>query len=302
LIARSDTTGGMTMSGRIALLQSDGLNYDDMDKTTEAEIAAYRDFFVRIKGYSLPAHEFLLEFRPDSLKRYRHWAHMIPSDDEANRPLAHVMANLHYYAVTGYNDGILYEIRLSQFSGATKAEILDLLAVAALHGHPRGTQSVSDSSAEYLRTYKDSPKDGRWPPGWAFDRHAFDTGVDFSTSEATKQDIEKILDWYQTTIGEVPGYVRMLARLRPNMLKAYRNRYEHAIRDALPKQMLPFALLHWSTMRGFRDGIRENVLLARRLGMTRGQVTDAMFWGIYGGPEALSLAEDAAGDILDKMN
>ena len=85
------------------------------------------------------------------------------------------------------------------------------------------------------------------------------------------------------------------------MLKAYRNRYEHAIRDALPKQMLPFALLHWSTIHGWKEGIRENVLLGRRLGMTRGQLTDAMFWSLYSGPEALSLADEAVGELLDEM-
>ena len=288
-------------SERTTFQASDGLNYADMDTTTDAEIAAFREFFVRSKGYSLPAHEFLLEFRPDVLKRYRHWSHTITSAEQQATPLPHVLANVHHYAVTGYDDGILYEIRLAQFHGATRGEILDLLAVAALHGHPRGTQSVSDSSAEYLRTYCDSPRDGRWPVGWTFEPDAFDSGVDFSASEASKDDIEKILDWYRTMIGEVPGSVRMMARHRPNMLKAYRNRYEHVIRDSLPKQMLPYALLHWCTMQGFRDGIRENVLLGQRLGMTRDQLTDAIFWAIYSGPEALSIAQDAVGEILDQM-
>jgi hypothetical protein len=284
------------------LLKGDGLNYASMDHTTPEELQAFRDFFIKSKGYSIPAHEFLLEHRPDVLKRYRYWSHIITSDEESARPLAHVVAMLHYYAIVGYGDGILYEIRLSQFSGATKDEIIDTLAVAALHGHPRGTRYVAESSSEYMRTYQDPPPKPHWPDSWSFDPHAFDSGVDYSTPEASKDDIAKILDWYQTKLGEVPRYVRMMADYRPKLLKAYRDRYEHAIRAALPKELMPFLHLNFCTIAGYRDGIREAVLLGRSFGMTRAQLTDAIFWGIYGAPEAFSIADEAAGDILKKMD
>ncbi len=53
--------------------------------------------------------------------------------------------------------------------------------------------------------------------------------------------------------------------------------------------------------RGFKDGIREAVLLGKSFGMTRPQLTDAICWAYYGGMDAISIAEEAAGDILDKM-
>lgn len=290
------------MSNRDAVLSLDGMDYSRMDETTEAEKNAFRDFYTRSKGYSIPAHEFMLEFRPDVLKRYRYWAHMITSEAEAGKPLSHVIAMMHHYAIIGYDDGILYEIRLSQFGGATKGEILDALAVAALHGHPRGTRAVASSSTEYMRTYQDPPHKDRWPTSWSFDPHAFDAGLDYSTPEATKDDMAKIMDWYQTVNGEVPRYIRFMAEFRPRMLKAYRDRYERAIRDGLPKQMLPFLLLHQNTMRGFGEGIRENVLLGRHLGMNRDQLTDAVFWAMYGSPENYAVVEDVAGDILRAMD
>lgn len=290
------------MSNRQTVLSYDGLDYTRMDETSEAEKEAFRDFSMRSKGLSIPAHEFMLEFRPDVLKRYRYWAHMITSDEEAGRPLCHMIAMLHHYAVIGYEDGILYEIRLSQFNGATRGEILDTLAVAALHGHPLGTRSVASAATEYLRSWEAPPSKDRWPSDWSFDPHAFETGVDYSTPEATRDDMAKIMGWYQTVNGEVPGYIRLMAEFRPRLLKAYRDRYEHAIRDALPKQMLPFLLLHQNTMRGFGEGIRENVLLGKGLGMTKGQLTDAIFWAMYGSPENYAVADAAAGDILRAMD
>ena len=90
-----------------------------------------------------------------------------------------------------------------------------------------------------------------------------------------------------------------LARHRPGLLKAYRDRYEHAIRDALPKQMLPYLLLNHSVVRGSRAGIRENVLLGRAMGMRREQLLDAVCSAVlHAGINALDVADEAAGDLL----
>jgi hypothetical protein len=97
----------------------------------------------------------------------------------------------------------------------------------------------------------------------------------------------------------VPRYASLLAEHRPGLLKAYRDRYEHAIRDALPKQMLPYLLLSYNVVRGFRDGIREHVLLGRAVGMTREQLLDAICHSVlHAGAEALNIVEEAAGDLL----
>src|SRR5689334_21416584 len=121
---------------------ADGLVVDRPDHTSPEEIAQFRDFYARTKGYSLPAFEFWIEFRPDVLKRYRGGVRSATSIEETPRPLPHVLAMLHYYAIRGYPEGILYEVRLSQTGGATKGEIMDTLAVAFIHGSPLGMNYV----------------------------------------------------------------------------------------------------------------------------------------------------------------
>lgn len=286
----------------MTMLPPDGLLYD-AEVTTQAEIDAFREFYIRTKGYSLPAFEFWLHFRPDVLKRYRaNFVRETTGPEEKPRPLAHVMAMLHYYAVIGFEDGILYEVKLAESHGATRGEILDVLAFAFIHGNPLGMRGVAVSSMEYLKTTQPSPaKEGRWPADWSFDANAFKSGIDFASPEPTANDMHALATWYERTLGQVPRYVRFLARHRPGFLKAYRNRFEHALRDGLPKQMVPYLLLNFNVMRGFRDGIREAVLLGRWLGLTRAQLVDAVCWAYFGGMDAIGIADEAAGDLIDTM-
>jgi hypothetical protein len=179
---------------------------------------------------------------------------------------------------------------------------MDILALAFLHASPRGMHYVADAGSEQLRNWEEPEALERWPAGWVFDPAAFKTGVDFTSPEATEEDVERIQQWYQDTLGEVPRYVRFLARHRPRLLKAYRSRFEYAVRDALPSQMVAYSLLNLSVARRSAEGIRENVLLGRGLGMTKAQLLDAICWGLYyGGVDGLAVADAAAADILDSM-
>lgn len=285
-------------------LPPDGLLYNP-DVTSQEEIDTYRAFYARTKGHSLPAFEFWLETRPDVLKRYRaNFVRETTSVEEKSRGLAPVLALLHYYSVVGFEDGILYEIKLAQSLGATRGECLDTIAFAFINGNPMGNDAVSKSSLGFMRDWKDGDapiRADRWPAEWSFDRDAFKSGIDFSTPEASARDMEALQDWYQTQLGEVPKYVLFLARHRPNYLKAFRNRFEHALRDGLPKEMVPFMLLNLNVSRGFKDGIREAVLLGRKFGLTQPQLVDAICWAYYGGMDGISVAQEAAGDLLDCM-
>jgi hypothetical protein len=67
--------------------------------------------------------------------------------------------------------------------------------------------------------------------------------------------------------------------------------------------MMPYLMLDYEVVRGFKEGIRENVLLGRALGMTREQLLDAICGAVlYSGIEALTIAEEAAGDVLAEMD
>ncbi len=165
----------------------------------------------------------------------------------------------------------------------------------AAHRHPRhALRSPSSTRAtaactrppptrDYLRDYDDPPAGsaGRFPAAGRFDPRAFDSGMDYSTREASA---ERHGAPCRTGTSARSARCRATSASSratgPGLLKAYRDRYEHAIRDSLPKQMLPWLLLNYDVVRGFRDGIRENVLLGRALGMTREQLLDAICYGV----------------------
>lgn len=276
----------------------DGLNVSNPDVTTPEEIAAYRAEYLNTNKGLLDSFEFWLEFRPDVLKRHKARTRHFTTTREPSYPVVALLAMIHQYTIASFEEGVAYEIRLAQTNGATRTDILDTLSVAFIHsGHP-GMYAAA-SYADYLRTYEDPAPANRFPAGWSFDPRAFDSGMDYSSREASKQDMERLLDWYQSTLGEIPRYVSFMAQHRPGLLKTYRDRYEHAIRDSLPKQMLPFLLLNHNVVRGFHEGIRENVLLGRALGMTREQLLDAICSAVlHAGVNALGIVDEAAGELL----
>jgi hypothetical protein len=280
--------------------EADGLIITNPDHTSQEEIDAFRAYYAATKGKSLPGLEMWLELRPDVLKRYRAGVRETTSAQWRAYPLPMVLQHLHQYAIIGYDDGIAFQLNVARAAGATRGVLLDVLAVAFLHSGPRGMNYVAGSSLQALRDYEDPDPAGRWPEGWALDIEALRSGADFTSVEATPADIEAITGWYESAIGEVPPYVTFLARERPNFLKAYRNRYEHAIRDALPKQELAYLMLNYNVSRGFADGIRENYLLGRAWGIAPEMLADAITWGFYyGGVECIGAAQTALGDLLD---
>ncbi len=279
----------------------DGLDVTRPDETTAEEIAAYRAQYTGSNKGLLDSFEFWLEFRPDVLKRHKARTRHYSSALESAPPLVELLGAIHQYTVMAFREGVAYEIRLAQTNGARRTDILDTLSVAFIHSGHRGMYAAAAYS-DYLRSYEEPPaaaSEGRFPAAWSFDPHAFDSGMDYSTREASAEDMERLEDWYRRTLGEVPRYVGFLARHRPGLLKAYRDRYEHAIRDSLPCQMLPWLMLNYNVVRGFREGIRENVLLGRALGCTREQLLDAICFGVlHAGVNALGIVDEAAGELL----
>jgi hypothetical protein len=272
-----------------------GLEVLNTDEVTPAELAEFRKFYDATKGSQNKSYEYWFEFRPDVVKRHkartRQW---YLGEGEAVQALT----QLHQYVIEAFDDGIDYETRLAQTYGASKGDVLDTISVAFIHsGHP-GMYTAS-GHADYLRSYEAGPRDQAFPPNWDTDYSVFASGMDFSSLTATPDDLASLRDWYQRTLGEIPASVEFMARYRPDLLKAYRNRYEHAIRDSLPAQMLPYMMLHYNTYRGNADGIRENVLLGRALGLTRPQVLNAIMAAVlHGGSEILGLVDQTVGDLL----
>jgi hypothetical protein len=277
----------------------DGLDVTRPDEMTAEEIDAYRAQYTGSNKGLLDSFEFWLEFRPDVLKRHKARTRHYASALEPVHPLVELLGAIHQYTIMAFREGVAYEVRLAQTNGALRTDILDTLSIAFVHSGHRGMYAAA-SYSDFLRDYADPPAaTERFPAGWTFDPNAFDSGMDYSTREASAEDMERLTDWYTRTLGEVPRYVGFLALHRPGLLKAYRDRYEHAIRDSLPCQMLPWMMLNYNVVRGFHEGIRENVLLGRALGMTREQLLDAICFAVlHAGVNALGIAQEAAGDLL----
>jgi len=278
----------------------DGLDVSNPDVTTAEEIAAFHAEYERTKKGRLDSFEFWIEFRPDVLKRHKARSRHFFGDEAAEFPLPVQLLAIHQYTVEAFHGGIGYEIRLARSNGAQRSDLLDALSIAFIHSGHAGMYAVRAEAATVLREYEDPPVRQRFPPGWEFDADAFDSGMDYSRRDATPEDMASLMAWYERTLGEVPRSAQLLARHRPGLLKAYRNRYENAIRDSLPKQMLPYLLLNHSVVRGHADGIREHVLLGRALGMTTEQLLDSIGLAVlFAGAEVVGLVEDTVGDLLD---
>ena len=242
----------------------------------------------------MPSFKLWLDNRPDVFKGYR------AQLQHTRGPIwTTSLAMVHLYALQGFLEGTLYEMQGCQGRGITKAQMLEVLAIAFLHGGPRVMHYASVSTADFLRTYEDKQPAPELPEGWGPDPDAFRSGIDLTTEEMPDREIRMLKDWYTKTIGEVPTSVTFLAEHNPGLLKAYRRRWETAIHD-LPKQVMPVYMMQWNVVRGFREGIREGALLGKAFGMTKDQVISAASWhvGYHGGLDAITNVDVALKDVL----
>jgi hypothetical protein len=278
-----------------------GLDLANPDSWTEEEDRAFTAFYLKTKGHTLPGHDFWVRERPDVLKRYRVQAIAVESTDPA--AIAFKLGPLtwlHFYSVIGFVEGVRYQIANARGrAGATRKELIGVLAIAFLHSGPLGMFAVAASS-DALDEYEDPADPTPWPEGWVAEPEAFRSGMDFGNPELTSEDRASLEGWYLRVCGEVPRHVAFLAEHRPLLLKAQRNRFEFAIKDELPKQLMPILLLHLHASRGWRDGIREAALMARGLGVPKQVAVDAVLRSApYGGTASIDLVADAAGDVFD---
>jgi hypothetical protein len=283
-----------------------GLDIADPDVTTDEEIARVREYNRLTKGYTPASHEFWLRERPDVFKRMMLMVSAADTDRAGERPLKNLMASLHYYAAVAYAPGVEYQISNARAEGATRGQVVDMLALAYIHGHARGMNTVAKVAQPLLDAW-DPGEDSEgeevvFPEGWSFDPGAFRSGLDFSSPDLSSAEWEKLRSWYERALGEVPPHVAFLAEHRPRLLKAYRNRIENTVRGGLPKEMVPYALLYFDVIRGFGPGIRENVLLARHLGIEHELIVGIVCRAAasYAGLAGVGIVAEAAGDILDR--
>jgi hypothetical protein len=275
---------------------SRGLELGDMENVSGQEVSAFANFYNSVLGHRHIGLDLWLDSRPDVLKRYRQYSDTAtPRTFEDDHRITGAGFTT-FYAVVGYDVGVRYAVRMMQVAGLNRSQVYENLAICFLVGGPRGMETIALALRDY--EWLEPTRPATFPDGWAHRPEFLRSGLDFSTREVLDGEMELLEDWYLRTIGEVPAYVELLLELRPSLLKAYRDRYENLLHE-LPTEFIPASLLHYDVIRGFGEGIRENVLLLRALGVSRDQVVNiAGSASLNGGMAGFSIMAKAAGDVL----
>jgi hypothetical protein len=275
---------------------SRGLELGDMENVSGPEVSAFADFYNTVLGHRHIGLDLWLDTRPDVLKRYRQYSDTAtPRTFEDDHRITGAGFTT-FYAVVGYDVGVRYAVRMMQVAGLTRSQVYENLAVCFLVGGPRGMETIALALRDY--EWLSPARPATFPDGWAHRPEFLRSGLDFSVRSVSAAETELMRTWYVRTLGEVPPYVELLLELRPELLKAYRNRYENLLRE-LPTEFIPASLLHYDVIRGFGEGIRENVLLLRALGVSRELVVNiAGSASLNGGMAGFSVLAEAAGDVL----
>lgn len=278
--------------------QARGLDLTDLDHVTPEEIAAFQEHYTRLHGRPHAGFDFFLASNPSAVKRYRLFAAYtaIPFGEWLTLTATN-FANIAWYARMGYAEGIRYIVHIQQTSGgSSKAEVCEGLAISLYHAGAQGGEVIAAALRDYQWQEPGKPAD---LSGWVASRGMLASGLDFSDPRMLPGELARLENWYLNAIGEVPDYVRFLGKHRPEALKAWRNRYEHLV-STLPVQLLPLASIKISTYSCTAELIRENILLARYLGVSKEDTLMTAISGLlYGQMEAAALLERVAGDVFD---
>jgi hypothetical protein len=247
---------------------------------------------------------FWIEHDPGGFKRYRR--HMIeidqPRDGVVLPQAAHLLMYVNLYTVFANEKGILYMVINARTMGATRAEVIDAFRLSALAAGPYGINAAAILADDYLREWPtDSDEPGvDWPADWAPNPDALKSGIDHSTNELTKPELDALREWYLEVHGEVPQFVDFLGTAHPAALKTQRIRFEASLGPAIPAQMAPLSMLLLAGQRRWPTAILRAGQLAKHLGVKRHQAVETLFWaGVFGGEAVMEDAIDALGPVLD---
>ena len=271
-----------------------GLDLSAPTQITPEEIDAFKGHYATQFGHALDGLDWWLDQNPEVLKRYRLYCSLTLRV----KPAVMGGGTLAFYMLNGYVPGVRYVMHSFLNDGLSRAQALEMIAIAFVHSGPRGMQALA-KAMEGLDFPESPDPPARFPDGWAVDLDAFRSGLDFTTVELTPAEKSKLYDWYLRTIGEIPPYVRFMAEHRPGLLKTHRARIENMLYN-LPKQVWPTAMLYYHVMTRVAEGIRENVLLCRAWGVTKSDTLDVIGNAlVYGQVEAATMVQREAGDIFD---
>lgn len=271
-----------------------GLDLSKPTEITPQEVAAFKGHYAAQFGSALEGLDWWIDANPEVLKRYRLYCSLTLRVE----PAVTGGGTLAFYMLNGYERGVRYVIQSYQQDGISKAQMLEIIAMAFVHAGPRGMQTLAKALEGVMFEEKPSPP-ARFPAGWAPDNAAFQSGIDHASPYLLDGEREKIEAWYEEAIGEIPPYVTFLANHRPLLLKTHRSRMETMLQVS-PKQMWPTCMLYYHVMTRCPDGIRENALLCKSWGVSKSDTLDVVGNAlVYGQMEGASMVQREAGDVFD---
>jgi hypothetical protein len=211
-----------------------------------------------------------------------------------------VLLWVYTYTALGNGKGALYEIVAARALGASKAEVLETVHLAALAGGPLALNPLGELAHKYMLEWEDERSPGlEWPEGWAPDPAWFRSGIDLAADGLSDGELELLRAWNRRLYGEVPPSVEFAARAHPGAAKTQQARLEKAVGGALPAQLIPLLWLHHAAIRQAPVPLRRSLQLARSLGVARPYAESTLFWAaVYGGDVVLEAALAAGADVL----
>ena len=271
-----------------------GLDLSRPTEISQEEIDAFKGHYGSQFGVAMNGLDWWLDRDPEVLKRYRLYCSLTLRVEPA------VMGGgtLAYYMLMGYVKGARYCMHSFLNDGLSRAQALEMIAIAFVHAGPRGMETIAEAM-EGLDFPENPEIPAKFPAGWAPDLAAFRSGLDFSSIDLDSAEKGKLYDWFLRTIGEIPPYVRFMAEHRPQLLKTHRARFENML-YVLPKQVWPTAMLYYHVMSRVAEGVRENVLLCKAWGVSKSDTLDVIGNAlVYGQMEAATMVQREAGDVFD---
>ncbi|MEW6598771.1 MAG: hypothetical protein AB1429_14905 [Pseudomonadota bacterium] len=271
-----------------------GLDLSSPTTLTAEEVAAFKGHYAGQFGKADDGLNWWLDNHFEVLKRYRLYCSLTLRVD----PCMMGNGTLAFYMLNGYEPGVRYVVSSWQQQGVSKAQMLEIIAMAFVHAGPRGMRTLVKALEDY--SFEEAPSPPcRFPDGWASDIDAFKSGLDFSNPWLSPAEKSKLYDWYLRTLGEIPPYAKFLADHRPSLIKTHRARIENML-YVLPKQMWPTSQLYYNVMTRCAEGIRENVLLCKAWSVTKADTLDVIGNAlVYGQMEGASMVQREAGDVFD---
>lgn len=281
-------------------LSSRGLDFSNLRGITQEEADQFRQSYLTEDGNRQTGFDYLIDHNPAPLKTYRYYITSMQPPFRDPRHQAAVFGALAHYGLLDFEEGIRYAVTPMLRAGYTKEQVHEGLSLTFMVGGTRSLVTIANALRDYKWPEKAADAAG-FPDHWKAEPAAFASGLDFSDMEALPGEVEKVIAWYEETIGWVPGWVRYFAKRNPAALKGWRYRYENAL-VTLPKQILPVSFLFAGVAFKHKELLRENFLLCRAWGVDDAQILQTLELSTVYGTEYLAFAYEVLGDLIDELD